>query len=117
MRQKIELTMDTMDTIRIMSEGNPGAISVIMKLMENDPDKGIFKILDLDDMNIRGSQIWVGYKDHCGQDLEKFKQAIHDRDPEMVRTINRECFHPEMENKAYQHKATIGSASFDRPSA
>ena len=41
---------------------------------------GIFDILSLDDMNMRGSQIWVAYKDHCGQDIEKFIACIKERE-------------------------------------
>ena len=45
-------------------------------------------ILNLDDMNIRGSQVWLGYKDHCGEDIEKFVQCAKNRDESMVEAIN-----------------------------
>jgi len=71
-----------------MSEGNPGAANVLGQMMQKDPDTGLIKILHLDDMNIRGTQIWLGFKDHCGQDMERFMQAILDRDQQMVDEIN-----------------------------
>jgi hypothetical protein len=39
-------------------------------------------------MGMRGSQIWVAYKDHCKCDIAKFRQALIDRDPAMVATVN-----------------------------
>lgn len=69
-----------------MCEGNPGALQVLMKLAE-DP-MGLMFILDLDDMGMRGSQIWIAWKDHCKCDLEVFKKALRDRDPAMVATVN-----------------------------
>ena len=89
MRDKIKLNTDMNDLVAVMSEGNPGAISVLMQVMVTDP----LLLLGLDDMNIRGSQVWVGYKDHCGEDIDTFKQAIRDRDPEMVHAINEECLY------------------------
>lgn len=76
------------DVIVKMSEGIPGAIRVLMELagLEN----GIFHILSLDDMGIRGSMIWVGYQDHCCEDLAAFARAIDARDQSMVDRINRE---------------------------
>lgn len=90
-RVKIELTDSLEGLIIKMSEGNPGAITVLAELTKAKGMDVLWLILGLDDMNIRGSQIWVGFKDHCGGDAAKFEQAIKDRDPEMVATINRAC--------------------------
>ncbi len=65
-------------------------------------------------MNIRGSQIWVGYKDHCKQDIEAFKTAISQRDQAMVDTINSECFQPDLDYEGYKEKAVTSGASFTR---
>lgn len=46
-------------------------------------------LLNLDDMNIRGPQIWVAYKDICKGDLEQLVGRIEKRDPELVAAINR----------------------------
>jgi len=70
-------------------------------------------LLSLDDMNMRGSQIWVGYKGHCGEDIEKFVQCINDRDSNMVEVVNKECYHPEIEYDGYDEKAVTNGASFD----
>ena len=87
----IELSMSIQDVIVRMSEGNPGAITVMTEIIGADPLNGFFKILDLDDMNMRGEQIWVAFKDHCGSDIQKLLDALQDRNPEMVDTVNKQC--------------------------
>ena len=77
-----------MDVLLTMSEGNPGGMTVLGELLKSDANLGFWLVLDLDDMNIRGSQIWVGFKDHCKEDLHTFIAAVRRRDPEMVKTIN-----------------------------
>jgi len=94
------------DLIFIMSEENPGALSVLYKLLENP--MGITDILHLDDMNIRGSQIWVGYKDHCYEDIEKFRDSIRGRNKDMVETINQKC------QKEQGEIAVTSGASYNR---
>lgn len=71
-----DLSLTMIDVIQIMSDGNPGAITVIMELITKtpaiDPDNllgGISYVLSLDTYGIYGSDIWVFYKDLCGQDI------------------------------------------------
>ena len=90
-REAIGLNDSTMNMMMKMSEGNPGAITVCTEILKADPIGGFMALLSLDDMNMRGSQIWVGFKDHCKQDLGAFLAAITERDPEMVTTVNAAC--------------------------
>ena len=76
-------------------------------ILKQEPNIGYVLILGLDDMNIRGSQIWIGYKDYCKEDIMKFIQAIKDRDPEMINKINQESL-----NGNHNDRAVIGGASF-----
>lgn len=103
-RDAVELTDKTLDVVMKMAEGNPGAVTVCGKLMAGDP-LGFMALLSLDDMDIRGGQIWAAYKDHCGEDIELLRQAIKKRDPSMVATVNRVC--PDQ-------KAVTSGASFKR---
>ena len=110
-RNKIGLDMQIIDILMIMSEGNPGAISVMTQMLQKmGTTNGLIGgILNLDDMNIRGSQIWVGYKDHCGQDLQLFIKLIKSRDQDMVNHINQASL------KGWtgtQHKAIKGGGSY-----
>lgn len=90
-RKKITFDMDPLTMIVAMAEGNPGAVRVLTELIKADP-MGIIEMLNFDDMNMRGSQIWVAYKDYCGCDIHKLRDAIKARDAEMIEMVNDRCF-------------------------
>lgn len=104
-RKPIDLDGSTVEALVLLSEGNPGAVTVLGQIAQKYPKELLLLLFDLDDMNIRGSQIWVGYKDHCGENIDRFVQCIRDRDPDMIEKINEQCFHPDLENPAYHEKA------------
>lgn len=76
---KINLTDSAMDVVLKMSDGNPGAMGVIMEMLqpaanEIDPDSvmgGMMKILALDTLGIYGTDIYVLHSDICGRDMVK----------------------------------------------
>jgi len=106
-REPIKLTDSLQDVLVTMSEGNPGAINVMMSILEYvGPSIGYMNILSLDDMNMRGPQIWIGYKDHCGQDIKKFVKCIQERDPIMIKAINN--------GRSKGHTAVTSGASNNR---
>lgn len=106
-RPKIELEDSILDVISKVSEGNPGAAVAIAKLLQSN-EYGYMLLLDLDDMNIRGSQIWEAYKYLYNEDGEKFANAVQKRDSKIVDFINQELAFVGGE------KAVTGGASFDR---
>lgn len=74
---RITLDMNIKDVIIAMCDGNPGALNVMMGLV-NEGDKidpeagfggGFHALLNLDSNGIYGSRIWMLYKDVCDQDL------------------------------------------------
>jgi hypothetical protein len=75
---------DTMESVLLkMSEGNPGAITVLTRLLKESEDidpqdmlGGLGKILYLDTLQIYGSRIWVLYKDVCGENLSKMVAVL-----------------------------------------
>ena len=71
---RIKLKDSIQDVMFKMSEGNPGALRVLMDMLQKE--NGLTYILILDDMGIYGSKIWVGYKDHCGMDIDKYIESI-----------------------------------------
>ena len=84
MREKINLNDSFYVGVVVkISEGNPGALSVITKMINGDP-ASMMNILSLDDMNLRGSQIWVAYKDYCGESIELFMDCVKKRDAQIV---------------------------------
>lgn len=107
-REKITSDDNILSIISKMSEQNPGAITSLSSLIKDDPKSGFMLILSLDDMNIRGSQVWTVYKDYCNEDIEKFKEVIHNRDNDMIEFIN------EQSASINGEKAVAGGASFDR---
>lgn len=107
-REKLTLEENGLSTIFKMSEGNPGAITSLSSLMKDDPMNGFMLMLGLDDMNMRGSQVWTAYKYYCHEDIEKFKEVIHNRDKDMVAFVNEQMASVDAE------KAVTSGASFDR---
>lgn len=74
MAGKINGNMDTMEMITIMSEGNPGAINVLLEMLQNPT--GLLDILMLDSMDIRGSHLYILNNDCCQRDPAKFKRTL-----------------------------------------
>lgn len=87
-RKPVSLKMNTNDLVVLLSEGNPGAVTVLMEMMSKDFHKCIIWYLDLDDMNMRGEQIWLGYKDFSGSDIDEFINNIETRNEDMIMLIN-----------------------------
>ena len=88
-REPIDFNSDTtLNVLLKLAEGNPGAISVLKQMLSSPDPMSSMLFVVLEDMNMRGSQIWVGYKDHCGENLEKFMQCLKDNDPKMIATVN-----------------------------
>lgn len=81
----IKLDDTPLQAVVKMSEGNPGAIKVLMEIMKKS---GIITICHLDDLQIRGWKIWYGYKDYCKEDLDKFIECATKRDQKMIDFIN-----------------------------
>ncbi|MBP2494625.1 hypothetical protein ABID82_005250 [Methylobacterium sp. PvP062] len=70
-------------------EGNMGALRVLTDLSQKIQGMDFMMfVLDLDDMNIRGAQIWVAYKDVCRNDLEALIKRVKGRDPTLADAIN-----------------------------
>ena len=75
MKNRIKLADTGMDVVMKLSEGNPGALSVCMQVLEKgskidlDSASPIITLLTFDDLGIYGSRIWMLYKDVCHEDL------------------------------------------------
>lgn len=90
-RTNIDPFKSLQDAIFTMSEGNPGAITVLGWCLKEEGQMNFMMgtLLDLDDMNIRGSQIWIAFKDYCGENLDSFIELVKKRDPNMVDMVNQ----------------------------
>jgi hypothetical protein len=83
----ITLEDTVLSAVTKMAQGNPGACQALMQLMEHC-ENPLMAILHLDDMQVRGYKIWLGYKDYCKRDINKFYECIMSRDEEMLKLIN-----------------------------
>jgi hypothetical protein len=76
---RINLADSTINVVVKMSDGNPGAMNVIMEMLQPesskiDPDSvmgGMMKLLSLDTLGIYGTDIYVLHNDICGRDMSK----------------------------------------------
>ena len=87
MRSRIDLNCTTMDLLLVMAEGNPGACLALAKMAKTEP-RGLVAILHLDEMNIRGAQVWIAFKDHCEGDVNKLIDAAINHEQSLVDTVN-----------------------------
>lgn len=56
-----------------LGEGNPGALTVLSRLVkERSTDEIMYVLLKCQANKIYGSNIWVIYKRHCGMDMDRF---------------------------------------------
>ena len=76
---RIKLDMNMLDSMVAMSDGNPGAATVCAQLTQREEGVGFVDICHLDDMEIYGENIWLCYKDICGEDIEELSKRVRDR--------------------------------------
>lgn len=108
LREEIRLGMSVMDLFMVISEGNPGAMNVMARLLESDEVSGFVTLLALDDMNIRGTQLWLAYNDFCQGDLGKLHDVAEQRDYELVKFLNTEGMKGNHPYKAVVRGASSG---------
>ena len=73
-KEKLTADMSTMDMVMTMCEGNPGALNVIMQMM-NDP-RSFMDILLCDSLDIRGSKLYMLHNDCCEKNKQLIKEII-----------------------------------------
>jgi len=76
---RIQLQDSGLDMIIKMSDGNPGAVVTLMKILSEsatiDPQSvlgGIGPVLALDTLEVYGTDIYVLFNDKCDSDMRKF---------------------------------------------
>lgn len=73
--KRITLQDTPIEILTKLSEGNPGALTVMLKILQEgeaiDPQSAdpLFTILGLDTMEIYGPRIWMLFKDVCGESI------------------------------------------------
>lgn len=71
-KPRINIQMSTVEMIMAMADGNPGALNVMMEILDKATEidcddwlRPISPILSLDTHDIYGPRIWMLYKDVC----------------------------------------------------
>lgn len=72
--EKITGDMNMMDMMMVMSEGNPGALTILMQMLQSP--KGLLDILLLDSLDIRSGKIWMLYSDCSNKDMGKYNRTL-----------------------------------------
>lgn len=91
----------------LMSEGRIGALSLIMHIISMRPDSE--KLLSiLDDMNIRGEQLYCAFNDWAEKDLVKFIEGTINKNSEMIDFIN-------INSGSLWEAVLDGASTVDRP--
>ncbi len=78
--KRLTLTTKLEDAMVSMSEGNPGALTVLMQLMKKLGPEGAIMMAWLDDLELYGPAIWGAYKNVCNCDINVLAERLrHDR--------------------------------------
>ncbi len=77
---KLELTDTVQDVFLKMAEGNPGALNCLFAMISKKDWFGgldpVMLIIQLDDMEIYGSNLYMLWNDCCNQDLVQMELVI-----------------------------------------
>lgn len=68
------LNMSILEIMSALSEGNPGALRVLMALFSDGA--GFLDVLGCDSKRLYGSRIWMLYKDVCGESIDRFRYHL-----------------------------------------
>lgn len=77
MASQTTLDADLVDALTTLAQGNPGALTAMSALVK-DSEFTPVDLAILQAAQLRGSDIWIGYKDICGYDIAKFRQMLSD---------------------------------------
>ena len=73
---RITASMSVQDMLITMCDGNHGAFTCMIGMIQDDPMTGMLDILLFDTLGIYGSKIYMVWNDCCGRDMEKFKETL-----------------------------------------
>ena len=73
---KIRLDDQAMEVVVKMAEGNAGAATLVIKLLQDDPMNLVTVILALDTIGLYGSKLYMLWNDSCDRNLSKLKDVM-----------------------------------------
>jgi len=75
------------ETAAIMCEGKAGAMNCVMRILEKDPADALRLFLDLDDMNIRGQDLYIALNVVAERNVDKLMEMAANRSNELINGI------------------------------
>ncbi len=60
----------------VMIQGNPGALTVVEKMLKDPDPRHMFDIVYLEGYDIRGPRLWQFYSDGADKNYDKFSRTI-----------------------------------------
>lgn len=86
---RIKLNDSAMDIMIKMSEGNPGALTFMMQLFEDNLDNAFMHCLRFDNMGLYGSRLYQLWNDCCGRDMQTVNKVLKQFDDnEIIKHID-----------------------------
>ena len=76
------------ETLIELSDGNPGALTVLTDCAAQTPSSFGVIVDKLEEHDIRGSLIWVGYKDICDEELSAFISSVLREDDDFLEELD-----------------------------
>ena len=74
--ERITADMNMRDVIITMSDGNLGAVTCMINMLQTDPSTALLDIIYFDSMEIYGSKIYMLWNDCCDRDMSRLKKTI-----------------------------------------
>ncbi len=98
-RKSIAFGQSAEEVISQLADSNIGAVQLLSTMPYNGDAMAPFIFwCNIDDLNLRGEQIWVAFKywkdspdDTTEIKIERFRAAINAHDPELIAFINERC--------------------------
>ncbi len=102
----IDLKKSKGELLTEMSEGNMGTMAILDRMINksNLINSVVYTFIDLDDMNMRGDQIWIAFHEYCKNNILKFLDCVQKRDEKMVNYVNN-SISKSLESGMVYHKA------------
>ncbi|QRM29046.1 hypothetical protein [Microvirga sp. VF16] len=75
------------ELITVVSEGHPDSVDILFLVFQHATFPAAV-LLDLDDMNMRGKQIWLAFHQVCDGRITHFILRVTCRDVALVSTVN-----------------------------
>lgn len=87
--------MNNQDIERLsrISEGNPGALTVITQLARTMGENDLALLIDeIEKHELFGPKLWVAYRDHCHDSVDQLSTAIFAHSPGLQATLRTAGF-------------------------